>query len=481
MASQARDAQPTKTHYIPGLLLGSILVFFGVARPASAQEQAVTDALGGNYASLLPEQKKLVDDWFNRLGGKLGKPLDPAEGYEQTPVSVRTTFSAVTHALLRTRLTDKSGKKMAESAAAVIDKVDNVAGEILGASGDRQFRLYVETKRSILDVLRRSREFQQHWDNTIYHRGYPICFRSRGGVPSIQISLTRDLSRADIDVDYRSSRFPISLVNGHLTSSNSDVRAGDNYARHNRQWAGLQNWWLNLLGLPLPEKTKANARLAIPPEPRRKEANPADAVFDFLNEWLVKGQPSESISYFAEPAYSCMDLESAPAKRPAMQLILLQRMKSVNARVGKVATLSDVSIGVPLIGERIKEIPQPYESEFVLYDVREDLAEEFSCEGPSDSAQAQVSAKSEEFGKYAGAAFRLQAQGQTGRTVATLWTKVHDYWKMVAYKVDPALDQNPLPDAGPDIAEAGAPGEFVVRASMGSSVRCGNVWLTACR
>ena len=50
-----------------------------------------------------------------------------------------------------------------------------------------------------------------------------------------------------MDVDYRSSKFPNSLVNGHLTAANSDIRAG-NYARHTKRWDGLVNWWEGFFG-----------------------------------------------------------------------------------------------------------------------------------------------------------------------------------------------------------------------------------------
>ena len=67
-------------------------------------------------------------------------------------------------------------------------------------------------------------EFRRTADNAFFHQGYPISYR-QDGYPSIQISMTQDASRADIDVDYRSSRFPVALVNGHLSAANSDVRA----------------------------------------------------------------------------------------------------------------------------------------------------------------------------------------------------------------------------------------------------------------
>ena len=57
--------------------------------------------LSGKYSDLHPEQKRLVDDWFRRLGEVLKQEVSPADGYDNLPVSDKTTFSAVTHALLR--------------------------------------------------------------------------------------------------------------------------------------------------------------------------------------------------------------------------------------------------------------------------------------------------------------------------------------------------------------------------------------------
>jgi hypothetical protein len=43
--------------------------------------------------------------------------------------------------------------------------------------------------------------------------------------------------------------FPAALFNGHLTSSNSDVRAGNNYDRHLNRWTEFQNWWRSFFGV----------------------------------------------------------------------------------------------------------------------------------------------------------------------------------------------------------------------------------------
>ena len=182
-----------------------MLLLIGTPPVWTQQAPVGAEGPGSTYSTLHPQPKRLVDDWFKRLSAVVQKPVDPAEGYENLPLSTRTTFNAVTHALLMTKLTDASGESLSDSAMDLVDRVDDVAGQILGSRGDRQFRIYVQLKPGALELLTRSKEFSRTADNTVYHKGYPICFRSTGGTPSIQFSLSRDASRADIDVDYRSS------------------------------------------------------------------------------------------------------------------------------------------------------------------------------------------------------------------------------------------------------------------------------------
>ncbi len=405
------------------------------------------NGFGGGYSSLSPQQKRLVDDWFQRFSSVINKSVDPAEGYEELPLSAKTTFNAVTHALMKTELMDESGKSLSESAIDLVAKVDRVAGQILGAGGDDQFRIYVQMKPDALRLLNQSREFKHASDNTTYHKGYPICYRTKG-TPSIQISLTRDAERADIDVDYRSSGFT-GLLNGHLTAANSDVRAGDNDARHNKQWSGLQNWWRNLLGLPLLEGAMVRGQV-MAREPARPIAKPADAVFDFLNGWLVEQKPAESISYFANEAYACMNPgEGKKIDFGMARFVILKNMQSVNQRIGRISSLGETSTGFALANTRVKAIKQAHGSEFQLYDVREDLAEEFKCANQTESADISVKQmKSQAFGKYVGAVFRISAKGEQGRIVATLWQRDHGYWKMISYDVDPEFDRSAVPNAG---------------------------------
>jgi hypothetical protein len=97
-----------------------------------------------------------------------------------------------------------------------------------------------------------------------------------------------------------------------------------------------------------------------------------------------------------------------------------------------------------------------------LYDVREDLAEEFKCANRLDGSQVSPKAlKSTAFGKYVGAMFVIKAKQQTAaRMVATLWQRESGYWKLISYEVDPEIDVSRVPNLRATVA-ADAPLEYV--------------------
>jgi hypothetical protein len=416
---------------------------------------------GGSYDALTPGQRRLLDDWVARFGTATGKSAVPAEVYDGLALSTKTTFNAVTHALSRTPLTDGAGRSMNLTALDLIAKVDAVAGSIPGQGGDRQFRIYVQVRSDAQRLLEQSREFSRQVDNTVYHRGYPICFRGSGGTPSIQFSLARDGTHGDIDVDYRASEFPIMLINGHLTASNSDVRAGNNDARHNGHWADLKNWWRGFMGVPAADAPAGTAGdNAASSEPRLGKGTKAeDAVFDFLNAWLVEQAPRVAVGYIAPRAFACLEVErGVRVDRGVARFQMVSAMQSVNQRIGKVGSLADALRGVSLTGSRGKEIPQPHRDAFVMYDVREDLAQAFDCENRLHPEQADAGkAQSTRFGDYVGAVFQVKTGNLTGEAVATVWAKENGAWMLVAYDVEPEFKPGALPSAPPSPPESSEP------------------------
>jgi hypothetical protein len=446
MQSVQPAAPPTPSRRLTVLAVVLVAAAGLCGSPSTAQDlNNAPVILSGKYSDLHPEQKRLVDNWFHRFSEVVDKDVPAEEGYDNVPLSMKTTFSAITHALLRTTLTDSSGSSLGDSAMTLVDRIDEVLGKVSDARGDKQFRIYVSLKEGGLEILEKSQEFGRGADNTVYHKGYPICFRSRGGTPSIQVSVTKDGKRADIDVDDRSSKFPVALVNGHLTASNSDIRSGNNDDRHNNRWAGVSNWWHSLLGLPLSGSEREEEAPVLPREPKIKDkAPPADAVQDFLHSWLVDQKPGEAVAYISDAALPCMELEQGGTiDRGVARFKMLMGLHQINQQIGKITDLSEAVVAVPIKDPRGHALEQPYKSQFALYDVREDLAEEFMCNNRLDPSRASdKAAHSKAFGKYVGAVFYLNSPGVKGDTVATLWTRENRYWKLISYATEPEVDTN---------------------------------------
>jgi len=78
--------------------------------------------LGRSYAELRPEQVRLIDSFIRSYNTTTGSALVPQQVYDAARLSIRTTFDAVTHALLNAQMTDSQGKSLGRA----IDLVDAV-------------------------------------------------------------------------------------------------------------------------------------------------------------------------------------------------------------------------------------------------------------------------------------------------------------------------------------------------------------------
>jgi hypothetical protein len=172
------------------------MLFAQAAAARRAQEPVVAQStggpFGGAYSGLDSRRQRLVDDWVARFNEVTAQNVEAGLFYDTfVRFSTKTTFDAVTNALMKTPLTDASRERLGD-ALDLVERVESDRGQVEDASGDRQFRIYAKLKEGALDALERSQEFRRGPDNTVYHKGYPINFRQQGGIPSIQISVAPD-------------------------------------------------------------------------------------------------------------------------------------------------------------------------------------------------------------------------------------------------------------------------------------------------
>ena len=255
------------------------------------------------YESLEPRQQELVEAPAAAYNEQTHRNLTTQEYFDSLTLSERTTYEAVTHALMNSKLTDPEGNDLGD-ALDLVSGVERIAGQYYGRGGDQQFRLYVLLVPGTRETLEKAQEFYLGHENTVYHVGYPHSYRQAGKVPNIQSSVSEDATKADIDVDYRASKMPQAMYNGHLTSANSDVRAGKNHNHHNNRWGGLVPWWREILGKPderraeRPTSLLASSTVDIEQElpPDRPSgaviAEAWEATQEFLTDWMVRRRTS---------------------------------------------------------------------------------------------------------------------------------------------------------------------------------------------
>jgi hypothetical protein len=376
-----------------------------------AKDQQRGDKPPKTYTDLTPRQKQLIDSYVADYNQKTGFNITPEAGYAGLTNSERTTFDAITHALSRTELSDADGKSLGMPLDFVVG-IERIAGQYYGRQGDEQFRVFCKLKPGTREIIEKSREFKFREENTVYHAGYPYSYRQVGKVPNLQISISEDGLRADIDVDYRSRNIPAAMWNGHLSSANSDVRAGDNYKRHNTRWAGLINWWSAMLG-KMPEEGEQQADMLAkePPEPATplppnrppgaQIAEVWEATQEMLTDWLVR-RNDEALEFVSDQALACVKLEDGadPSTLTAAEARqrLRQIMRAVSSESGKVANLTQAIDAVIPWRKAFRVVKQPFEGDFTIVEAPDSFAEHFRCE--SRSKEKQYGALAEENLRY---------------------------------------------------------------------------------
>ena len=435
----------------------AILAASGVALRAQdpgRTEQAPVQ-FGGNYSELDARRQKLVADWVARFNAVTGVKIAPDEFYDtKIKLSSKTTFDAITNALVTTPLTDESGQRFGDTLD-IIEQVDMVRGQVNGQSGDQQFRMYVQLKEDAMSMLDRSREFRRAADNTVYHRGYPIDYRQRGGWPSIQISIALDRRRADVDVDYRASFFPVAMFNGHLTAANSDVRAGSNYDRHVNRWAGFQNWWRSVFGVRTPDAPaveRDTASQLLPEKPRIGDKTIDFMMEDFLKAWLIDRDAVQAMGYVSERSYACLMEEGDDPlsfDRGTAPFLVYRDLKAASEALGQRTSLDDLTVGVRLNLRGLKVVTQKHHAQFVIYVVPDDIAARFDCERRLSLGDPRRASR--QYGHYFGATFYINGPGGRGYSMALLWARDGGFWKIVSWQAEPDGDDMPSTERTPDV------------------------------
>jgi hypothetical protein len=395
------------------------------------------------YPDLERIRKELFDGFTRQYNQRTGFALTPADYFESLSISERTVFDGVTHALMMTQLTDEAGASLG-SALDLVTGIERISGHQYGRQGDEQFRVYVRLREGARQTLEKSRQFSRTKDNAVYHIGYPVNFRQAGKMPTLQISMTEDGTKADIDVDYLSSKMPEALWNGHLSSANSDIRAGKNYARHTKRWAGLVNWWRRVFGDLSEEEAPEGEVLAglhpaevIAPLPPNRPMGAdipelSDAAQEFLTDWLVRHEYDEAMEFISDESLTCLVISPESTLKKGTRKGMRELLQASGERFGEHSSLSTLITAARAWGPNIRRLDHRYSREFDLVEVTDSLGESSLCRNRKERVKGGQPTEPAR-GTYYATLFRFRIRAADEGALALLWKKESGQWRILSY------------------------------------------------
>lgn len=400
------------------------------------------------YVDLDAQQKALFDPHAEEYNQRSGRSYTPEEYFDSLTISERTTFDAVTHALQSSTLTDEEGNSLG-TALDLIARIERIAGQYYGRGGDQQFRLYVDLEPDADDILQRAVEFRPGHENTVYHVGYPHSYRQEGNVPNIQFSVSEGGLRADIDVDYRSSKFPQAMWNGHLTAANSDVRQGDNHRRHTARWSGLIDWWRGVFGGVFDREAESNDLMwKVPPEPPtplppdrpRGASIPEfhDAVQEFLTDWLVREQYDDAMDSFSDEAMECVYFHEDYGGRSrdirTARRFLRDLLEEVVDEIGPFDNLTEaIDPVLPWRPETLVH-EHPFDGEFAVVEGTNAVGVTTRCRYQAPGAPPVPEVENPDaYGTYFGILFSPKVAGGEAGALGIIWVRENGEWRIISW------------------------------------------------
>ena len=397
------------------------------------------------YEQFSPEQKRLFASYTARSHQSKRSQMSAAARFSSLTKSERSTFASITNALANTELTDANGKSLGE-AIGLVQAIELIAGERAGKGSDEQFRLYVKVRRDAVSVLERSVEFERGRNNTKFHKGYPQNFRQVGSTPTLQFSFSEDGGRADIDVDYRSSGFPASLFNGHLTASNSDVRAPGNYLTHVLRWPGLIDFWRIDLDSVFQNFEKTQLK-PLDAEFLKGLSSPGVSdvekislsMEEFLQLWIVKRDVDRAVNFVGGKFLTCPAEGSADDPKFEMRLRVLfyNLLKAANRGLGKRERLAGLIQAVERREKWLETISESRSQYYSLMRVAAGKQLQFACHERSRVAEAPSKGEP----SYYVTTFGIFEREKLAGTMSLIWTFDAGQWRIQGFDASPADDK----------------------------------------
>jgi hypothetical protein len=162
----------------------------------------------------------------------------------------------------------------------------------------------------------------------------------------------------------------------------------------------------------------------------------ADAVQEFLTDWLIRRNYEEAASFFAPDILRCVadSRELNPKSSPErLRQASLQLLETAADEWGRPTSLSMAMNPVIPWSPAVRIVKQAFEQDFTVVEAPTELGEMYEC--GAAPPKKFVPSSTPQYGTYYGVVLQVVREGRPGGTLVLVWRRVGGAWRLVAYRV----------------------------------------------
>jgi len=159
----------------------------------------------------------------------------------------------------------------------------------------------------------------------------------------------------------------------------------------------------------------------------------ADAVQEFLTDWVIRRNYEEAFAFFAPDVLKCVgdSTDAGPNASPErLRRASLQLLEQAAKSWGRPRDLTDAMNPVFPWAPAVRVMKHPFERDFTLVEPPTELGSLYAC--GATMPKGFKPASSPEYGTYYGALLQVVRDGQPGGTIVLVWRRVNGEWRLVS-------------------------------------------------
>ena len=180
-------------------------------------------------------------------------------------------------------------------------------------------------------------------------------------------------------------------------------------------------------GRPAPCRPNRPANASIP--------EVADAVQEFLTDWLIRRNYQEAAAFLAPDVLPCVadSMEMNPKTSPErLRQASLQLLEKTADEWGRPTSLTQAMNPVIPWSPACACLKHAFEQDFTIVEAPTELGAQYEC--GVDAAEEVRAVSAPQYGTYYGAVLQVVTEGQPGGAIVFVWRRVAGEWRLVAYR-----------------------------------------------